>query len=139
MSAEIVSVADGTLTVRFTGKLAHAELAELQKAAAAIFDRHTKLRLLVIAEDFQGWEREGAWGDLSFQIKYDRKIERMAIACDERWENLALLFTSKGFRRFPIQYFPLAQLDSARAWLLAEASASVAKAKAEPQRSDAQQ
>ncbi len=137
MSAQIVSLVDGTLTVRFSGKLAHAELTALQKDAAGIFDRHTKLRLLVIAEGFRGWEREGAWGDLSFQIKYDRKIERMAIVCDERWENLALLFTSKGFRRFPIQYFPPAQMDDARAWLLANTSVPEAKPETEPERSDA--
>jgi hypothetical protein len=118
MSAEIVNVSDGTVTVRFTGKLCQPELTELHKQTAEIIERQKRVRILVIAEQFQGWEREGAWGDISFQIKYDRHIERMAIVCEEKWENLALLFASKGFRRFPIEYFPLAGIDSARAWLL---------------------
>jgi hypothetical protein len=120
MSAEILSVSEDMLTVRFTGKLSQPEMTELHKQTAAIIERQNKVRILVIAEQFQGWEREGAWGDISFQVKYDRHIERMAIVCDERWENLALLFASKGFRRFPIEYFPLAKIDEARAWLLSK-------------------
>ena len=122
MSAEIVKVAGEIVTVRFTGKLTQPDLTELHKQIANIIERQNKVRLLVIAEQFRGWEREGPWGDLSFQVKYDRYIERMAIVCDEKWESLALLFMRKGFRRFPIEYFPLERIESARAWLLSNAN-----------------
>ncbi len=114
MSAEIVSVADGILTVRFAGKLNESEV---YRPAFGVFNRCNKVRLLILAENFQGSERAGAWGDLSFQVKHDRQIERMAIVCDEMWESLALLFASKGFRKFPIEYFPSPVIDRARTWL----------------------
>lgn len=119
MSAEIVNVANGIATVRFSGKLTEPELAALHKRVAEILDTRSRIRILVIADGFQGWEKDGAWGDISFQVKYDRQIECMAIVCDEKWENLALLFASRGFRRFPIEYFPIADLERARAWLAA--------------------
>ena len=121
MSAKITSVADGVMTVSLSGKLTQPELAELQRRAAWVFAELGKVRILVIAENFNGWEKEGAWGDMSFQMKYDRHIERMAIVCAEKWETLALLFAAKGIRRFPIEYFPLSAVDAARAWLGSDA------------------
>lgn len=41
----------------------------------------------------------------------------MAIVGERRWEELALLFTAKGLRSFPIQYFGSGQAADARAWL----------------------
>jgi hypothetical protein len=117
MSAELVSVEGDTVTVRFAGKLTQPELASVQSQVAEILNQQPRTRILAIAENFEGWERAGAWGDISFQVKHDHKIERMAIVCDEKWESLALLFTSRGFRKFPIEYFPLSQIDNARAWL----------------------
>jgi hypothetical protein len=41
-----------------------------------------KVRLLVIATDFLGWERGGDWSDVSFPTKHDPHIERIAIVGD---------------------------------------------------------
>jgi hypothetical protein len=44
----------------------------------------------------------------------------MAIVGDRKWDDLALMFTAKGLRAFPIEYFEPAQLGAARAWLAAQ-------------------
>ena len=36
-----------------------------------------------------------------------------------KWEDLALMFTAKGLRKFPIEYFEPSQMAQARAWLAA--------------------
>jgi len=41
----------------------------------------------------------------------------MAIVGDKKWEDLTLLFTAKGLRKFPIEYFEPAAIAKARAWL----------------------
>jgi hypothetical protein len=117
MSAEIVEHSGSILTARISGKLSQAELAALQAATGDLLRKHGPTRLLVVAEDFAGWEREGKWGDLSFSIKHDTQIERMAIVGDKKWEDLALIFAAKGLRRFPIEYFQPADIAKARAWL----------------------
>ena len=41
----------------------------------------------------------------------------MALVGEQRWEDLSLMFTAKGFRPFPIEYFPPADLARAKAWV----------------------
>ena len=41
----------------------------------------------------------------------------MAIVGEEKWRDLALLFSSKDLREFPVEYFLAEQLAAARAWL----------------------
>ncbi|HWN95376.1 MAG TPA: STAS/SEC14 domain-containing protein [Methylomirabilota bacterium] len=120
MSAEITNTADGILTLKITGKLTQPELAAVQKQAAEILQQKGELSVLVLTEGFQGWERGGAWGDLSFPIENDAFIEKLAIVGEKQWEDLALLFASKGFRKFPVEYFSPADLGKARAWLAAK-------------------
>jgi len=120
MSAEIVNVSGGVLTLKVSGKLTQTELATVQKATGEIIGKGGKLRILVLTENFTGWERGGEWGDFSFQAEHDAGIERMAIVGDRKWEDLALMFTAKGLRTFPIEYFEHAQVAAARAWLAAK-------------------
>jgi hypothetical protein len=62
-----------------------------QEAIVASIRRQGKVRFLIIADGFQGWEKDGDWGDLSFQIKNDPHIEKMAIVGEKKWEDLALV------------------------------------------------
>lgn len=120
MSAEVTSNTGGIVTAKITGKLSHSELVTLQKAVVANISRQGKVRILIIAEGFQGWEKAGDWEDLSFQMKNDPHIEKMAIVGEKKWEDLALVFVARGFRKFPIEYFQPGDLAKARAWLLVE-------------------
>jgi hypothetical protein len=120
MSAEIIDNTGGIVTAKITGKLTHTELAAMQKSATDIIRQQGKARLLVVTEDFHGWEKGGDWGDLSFQMENDAHIEKLAIVGEKKWEDLALVFTAKGLRKFPIEYFQPADLAKARAWLTAE-------------------
>ena len=119
MSAEITGFADGIITLKFSGKLAQKELAAVQQKAAAMLDESERAGILAIADEFEGWEKGGNWGDVSFQVMHDRQIARMAIVGDDKWKDLALVFTGQGVRKFPIKYFPLTEIEHARAWLAA--------------------
>ena len=113
MGAEIANVSGRVLTARVSGTLTQSELTNMQKAAAAIFAADGKWRILVLTENFAGWERGASWDDSSFQSGQDAHIERMAIVGERRWEEL-------GLRTFSIQYFDPAQVVTARAWLVAD-------------------
>jgi len=117
MSAEIIDYTAGILAARITGMLTHPELVALQQAASDLIRQQGKVRLLLVTENFGGWQRGGDWGDLSFQLEHDAHIEKMAIVGEKKWEDLALIFASKGFRSFPIEYFPATDVAKARAWL----------------------
>ena len=117
MGAELIKAYEGVLIVRFSGKLEFSELQAVQKAAGDVIDRNGKVRILCLAENFGGWEKSEDWGDVSFQAKYDPFIEKIAIVGDRKWEELTLVFTSKGIRRIPIEYFAPDELSKARKWL----------------------
>lgn len=116
MSAEIIDNRGDTLTFKISGKLAQSELVDAQKSAAEILQKEGKKHVLVIVDHFQGWGK-GDWADLSGQMAMDPYIDRMAIVGEKKWEDLALLFTGKGIRRVPIEYFSPAELARAQAWL----------------------
>ena len=117
MAAEIVEVLDGIVTIRVSDKLAQSDLLAAQQAIAGIIRKHGRIRMLVRAEQFAGWERGEEWNDFSFQAEHDDDIEKMAIVGDEKWKQLTLIFTAQGLRKFPIRYFPSPELDKARGWL----------------------
>ena len=49
----------------------------------------------------------------------DASIERMAIVGERKWEDLALLFTAKGLRAFPIEFLRRRRCPTAQDWLAA--------------------
>jgi len=117
MNAEIINVEGDLITAKISGQLTETELLSLQRATAEIIQQRGKARLLVLVENFLGWQKGGTWSDLSFQMDHDEQIEKMAIVGDRKWKDLALIFTAQGLRKFPIEYFDLAEKDKALAWL----------------------
>jgi hypothetical protein len=115
--AEFVESKDGVVTVTLEGTLTQAALVRAQRAVGEIIRAEGKVRILVIARKFEGWERRGTWDDLSFQEEFDPSVEKMAIVGDKRWEDLALMFAAKDFRGFPIEYFGTDEIEKARSWL----------------------
>lgn len=118
MSAEIVSWGEGLLVARVSGSLSARELGELHAAMAPHIRAHGHARVLIRAEDFQGWQAGEGWSDLSF-LENDPFIGKMAIVGERRWEELASAFTAKGMRPFPIEYFSPGESELALAWLAA--------------------
>lgn len=110
--------ADGIITVHVSGRLTFAEWRAAQESAAAWLSApDAGARMLVIVEDFLGWDRDGAWEDTSFQSRFDKQIDRLAIVGEKKWEDLVLMFVGKGLRRIEIEYFLPTEIERARAWL----------------------
>jgi stage II sporulation SpoAA-like protein len=103
--------------LRISGILKRSEFAAEQSALARAIDIGSKPRLLVILENFEGWERGADWNDLDFLISHGGKISKIAIVAEPRWEPLALAFAGAGVRRAPVKFFPPNELEEARSWL----------------------
>jgi hypothetical protein len=121
MSAEIVSAENGIITLKVTGQLTQPELAQAQRTMGAILRMKGKMRILVLVEDFQGWDKAGNWGDVSFLNEHDQNMERMAIVADEKWKGMTFMFTGKGLRRCLIEHFKPEDAAKATAWLMESA------------------
>jgi hypothetical protein len=119
MPCEIVENIGCLLVAKIAGKLSKPEIDAAQKAAVDVIGREGRVRILILAENFQGWEEKGNWGDLSFMVKYDNQIERIAVVGEKKWEDLTIAFTGKGMRSAQVEYFLPAQLATARTWVTA--------------------
>jgi hypothetical protein len=109
---------EGNIRVlRITGLLKKSEMDAALAGEAKKWTPATKVRVLVLAEDFKGWERGADWGDLSFLVEHDQQIEKIAIVGDPKWRTDLLMFAGSGFRQAPVQFFPQAQIAQARIWL----------------------
>ncbi|HEX4667524.1 MAG TPA: STAS/SEC14 domain-containing protein [Chthoniobacterales bacterium] len=103
--------------LRISGVLGRDEFAAAQAGLAGKIDAGAKPRLLVIGENFEGWERGADWNDLDFLFSHSGEIARIAVVADPHWEVHALAFAGAGVRRAPVKFFPPNELAQARTWL----------------------
>ena len=81
-----------------TGQLKLNEFVEAQKKCETVIERIGYVKMLILTENFQGWEQSEEWGDWSFADKNDPFIKKIAIVAKEEWKDLITLFTGKGLR-----------------------------------------
>jgi hypothetical protein len=117
MPASIQHESGNLFRVRLSGVLRRAELRDVQAVAAREIGRLGTIKLLFVLEQFEGWERDTAWGDLEFYAAHDRDIEMIAIIGEEKWRDHGMAFAGAGIRKAAVRYFSPAETAQARAWL----------------------
>jgi SpoIIAA-like len=117
MPVEIIDAAGKLQQLKVRGMFQKADYDRIIQIAKDAIEREGKVHALVILEGFEGWERRGDWGDVSFMMLQGQHIEKMAIVGDEKWQDDALAFTAKGFRATAIEFFTPSRLSEARRWL----------------------
>jgi hypothetical protein len=117
MPVDIIDASRKLVQVKIRGVLTKADHERIMQAAKEAIAREGKIRALIIAEGFEGWERSEDWGDVSFMMEEGQHIEKMAIVGDEKWRDDTLAFTAKGFRPTAIEFFAPSRMNEARTWL----------------------
>ncbi len=107
--------ADHLFELHISGMLKRSDLAAGEAEMAARIDAGESPRVLVMLEDFGGWQKGEDWNNIDFMFSYGDKIGKIAIvgAGDKQAEVKA--FTGAGLRPTPVEFFTSA--DAARAWL----------------------
>jgi len=105
--------------LHITGLLRKPELDDAQRTllGGMEHDATAAVRLLVVLEDFQGWEVDASWHDLTFYVRHGDRLARIAIVGEERWRGHALLFAAADLRKGPVEFFTPDAMAAARAWL----------------------
>ena len=76
MPAQIEYQADGICVLRISGTLKRSEFGAEERALARHIDTGSKPGLLVILENFEGWEGGADWYDLDFYLSHGHKFPR---------------------------------------------------------------
>jgi hypothetical protein len=117
MSATIQKEEGRIWQFRISGILKKAELDSAQAAAREEIAKAGKIKVLLLLDGFQGWEKGADWGDMTFAANHGDDIEKIAVVADPKWETEALMFVGAGFRRTQVKFFVPGQAAQARAWL----------------------
>lgn len=101
--------------IQVQGILKRADLATFEGTIAERIDAGERPRVLVLIQNFGGWQKGDDWNNLDFMFSYGDKIAKIAIvgAGDKQAEVKA--FTGAGLRPTPVEFFDSA--DAARVWL----------------------
>jgi hypothetical protein len=118
MAYEIIQAGEGVVRVRISGEMCVADLRMLQETCVALMNKGGILKLLIMFENFQGWEHSSAWEQTDFMPDQDKQIQKMAFVGEEQWRDKACAFVGKGLRTFEIEYFLPSALAEAERWLL---------------------
>lgn len=77
---------------------------------------HGEVNLLVRATNFRDWSPAGLWQDLGFDVAHYDDVFRLALVAESSSrEWMASL--SKPFTGAKVEFFPNAELESARQWV----------------------
>ena len=117
MPAKIQTEPGDLLRIQVSGILREADLREFQATAAREITRAGSIALLFLLEKFEGWDKEGNWGDLEFYSTHGDRIRKIAIVGDEKWRDESLAFAGAGIRKGEVRFFTPAESAPARAWL----------------------
>jgi len=100
-----------------SGQLGINEYQTIQEEITSTAQKMGHISALLHLKDFSGWDADKDWGDITASEKVDPYIKKMAIVGDNKWRDLADVFTLKGLRYLPIEYFETSQEEEAHHWL----------------------
>lgn len=105
-----------TLGFKMSGTLHDEDYRHFQPIVEKALESHRKVRLLAHFEDFHGWDLHALWDDIRFSTQHCTDIERIALVGDRKWESW-MAKVCKPFTLAKIEYFDVANIDAAWAWL----------------------
>lgn len=119
MITAIPAQADDLLTFKLSGKLHASDYDHFVPLIDEALAHHDKLRLVVIFEDFHGWDMAALWEDVKFDAAHFTKFRRIALVGDAAWEKWMAAFC-KPFTTAKIRFFTTAERDDAQRWAEAD-------------------
>ncbi len=106
------------MTIKIKGKLQHSDYEMMNSALddAISSIEEPKIKVLIDALEFDGWELRAAWDDLKFGLKYSKEFTKLAFVGNRKWEEYAIKITD-WFMSAEMHYFET--IDEAMEWLKA--------------------
>lgn len=117
MPYEVLDLGDDYAEVKITGEMQVRDQEALQEMAEPWLAAGKRMSLLVLLEDFSGWEHSKGWEDVSLVADHGNDFTKIAVVGDDRWRDEVYIFLGKGLRETEIEFFTTGSFNKARAWL----------------------
>jgi hypothetical protein len=113
-----ISHVDGAffLKISVKGTLTHEDYEKmipmLENALVGVKD--PKIKVLIDAREFKGWDIRAAWDDLKFGLRHSKEFTKLAFVGNKEWESYSIKI-SNWFMSGEMRYFQ--DLEEAVVWL----------------------
>ncbi|MDX1437422.1 MAG: STAS/SEC14 domain-containing protein [Anaerolineales bacterium] len=106
-----------TIGFKVAGKVSSEDYTVLLERIDKAISENEKINLLVLVEDFDGWDDlEAAKADYRFGREQYRHVERCAFVSDKNWHKWAIKVLDPFTRRTDEKFFEPEELDEAWQW-----------------------
>ncbi|WP_323845474.1 STAS/SEC14 domain-containing protein [Microbulbifer magnicolonia] len=107
---------DYFLYLKAIGRLTHEDYERLTPLLESALEgvREPRIKALIDARDFEGWELRAAWDDFKLGLKHGSEFARVAVLGDEKWQEIATHIAA-WFVSGEVRYFE--ESDEALEWL----------------------
>ncbi len=114
-----IAVEDETLVIlTVSGKYLFSEFQELGSAFIKLFETHSELSLMVVFEDFLGWEDCDHWSEMTEDDDLPEEVvKKVAIVAEFEWHAQIEMFGLLGLHKWPYAFFLPEHLSEAHQWL----------------------
>jgi hypothetical protein len=116
MVSSIETNRESLAAFRLTGALDKKDYAFLIPVLEDKISRFGKIDLYWEMVASEGWNLEGLWEDLKFDLKHMNSFRKVAIVGDKKWEEWIAAII-KPFTSAEIKYFHVPQREEAMAWV----------------------
>lgn len=113
---KIISEEGDLVRVDVSGKLTQEDYDALIPSWEATIARHGSMRMLLVMEDFHGWDPGAAWDDFHFGITHASKVKRIAMVGEKAWQEW-MAKVGSFFLRDAVKYFDRSELAEAERWV----------------------
>jgi len=101
---------------KISGTVTKEDYAVMVPEVEALIDREDDINMLIDLSEFH-WEQISAWGaDMKFGSTYRKKINKMAIVGDKKWQKWLTALVDPFYAR-EAEFFHTDEADAAWAWL----------------------
>ena len=104
------------MEIHLNGTLTKEDYARFVPDTEEMIREHEKINMLVILDDFHGWNAGALWEDMRWNAKHFNHIERLAVVGEKTWHRWMSGFCNL-FTTAEVRYFTPDKLQEARAWL----------------------
>jgi hypothetical protein len=110
------------LVVSLHGLVTSSDQAALVAWVRDTIRRRGEVRVLVMLEQFVGWDASAPLADAQLWLSDDEGVTKLAVVGERKWRSTILTMVAQPVRSLPIEYFETEK--AARRWLTAESTST---------------
>lgn len=111
---------DDVLAFRFSGEVTKSDYATFVPEVDRAIGEFVRVKILIVFDNFEGWDLGAMWSDLRFTEKHYSSVERFAVVGAARWQKV-LVTLAKPFTAAQVKWFDAGDEAAAWTWLESEA------------------